>query len=301
MGMESNAAGKGSSEKNRSIDRGAFTKYLCALLLFGLNGIIASHIALNSYEIVFLRTMIGSGLLIILFLMGGGRFHLKENRRDALFIILSGMAMGTSWMFLYEAYQQIGVSFASLLYYSGPVIVMILSPVIFGEKLTRPKVTGFMIVLIGIVLVNGRLAAGAGNVWGLFCGAMSAVMLFFIITFNKQSRKITGMENAVIQLTVSFLTVAVFVGVKQSFVINVPKEAWPWIIFLGLVNTGIGCYLYFSPLSKIPVQTVAVCGYLEPLSAVIFSALLLGEKMTGIQIAGAVCIIGGAMLGELCR
>ena len=74
MGMESNAAGKGSSEKNRSIDRAAFTKYLCALLLFGLNGIIASHIALNSYEIVFLRTMIGSGLLIILFLAGGGDF-----------------------------------------------------------------------------------------------------------------------------------------------------------------------------------------------------------------------------------
>ena len=79
--MEKNAAEKNFSEKNRSIDRAAFTKYLCALMLFGLNGIIASHIALNSYEIVFLRTMIGSGLLIILFLAGGGRFHLKENKK----------------------------------------------------------------------------------------------------------------------------------------------------------------------------------------------------------------------------
>lgn len=284
----------------RSIDKTALIKYLCALLLFGLNGIVASHIELNSYEIVFLRTLIGSILLIALFLIGKGRFHLREHKRDTLFIVLSGIAMGTSWMFLYEAYQQIGVSLASLLYYCGPVVVMILSPVIFKERLTAPKVVGFLVVLFGIVLVNGKLANG-GNAWGLFCGAMSALMYFFMVTLNKQSRQITGMENSVIQLTVSFLTVAVFVGFKQAFVIHVPGNAWIWIIVLGVVNTGIGCYLYFSPLSKLPAQTVAICGYLEPLSAVIFAAFLLGEKMTVVQMIGAACIIGGAMIGELVK
>lgn len=282
------------------MDRKALLKYLCALLLFGLNGIVASQIAMNSYEIVFLRTMIGSVLLFGLFMLGKGRFHLLEHRKDSLFIILSGVAMGTSWMFLYEAYQQIGVSLASLLYYCGPVIVMVLSPVIFKEKLTMPKVIGFVIVLIGIVLVYGTSPV-AGNDWGVFCGAMSAVMYFFMVTLNKQSRQITGMENAVIQLTVSFLTVAVFVGFKQAFVIHIPDGAWPWILVLGIVNTGIGCYLYFSPLSRLPVQTVAICGYLEPLSAVVFAALLLNEKMSMIQIIGAICIIGGAMVGELIK
>lgn len=280
------------------MDKKALIKYLSALLLFGLNGIVASHIAMSSYEIVFLRTLIGSVLLIVLFLISKGRFHLLRFKRDALFITLSGIAMGTSWMFLYEAYQRIGVAYASLLYYCGPVIVMILSPLIFKERLTKAKIIGFLIVLIGIFLVNGRLTGG-GNAWGLFCGAMSAVMYCFMVTLNKQSREITGMENSVIQLTVSFLTVAVFVGFKQAFVIHVPGGAWPWILVLGLVNTGIGCYLYFSPLSRLPVQTVAICGYLEPLSAVVFAAILLGERMTGIQIIGAVCIIGGAMIGEL--
>lgn len=284
----------------RSIDKTALIKYLCALLLFGLNGIVASHIELDSYEIVFLRTLIGSILLIILFLIGKGKFHLREHKRDSLFIVLSGIAMGTSWMFLYEAYQQIGVSMASLLYYCGPVIVMILSPVIFKERLTVPKVAGFLVVLLGIVLVNGKLANG-NNAWGLFCGAMSALMYFFMVTLNKQSRQITGMENSVIQLTVSFLTVAVFVGFKQAFLIHVPGNAWIWIVVLGVVNTGIGCYLYFSPLSKLPAQTVAICGYLEPLSAVIFAAFLLGEKMTVVQMIGAACIIGGAMIGELVK
>ena len=279
----------------------AFIKYISALLLFGLNGIVASHIPMNSYEIVFLRTLIGSILLIALFLIGKGKFHIKEYKKDTLFIVLSGVAMGTSWMFLYEAYQQIGVSLSSLLYYCGPVIVMILSPLIFREKLTAPKLFGFATVLVGIFLVNGNATQSSSNPWGLFCGAMSAMMYFFMVTLNKQSKNISGMENSIIQLVVSFLTVAVFMGIKQGFVLDVPVSAWGWILVLGIVNTGIGCYLYFSPLAKLPVQTVAVCGYLEPLSAVVFAALLLGEKMTVIQIVGAVCIIGGAMIGELIK
>ncbi len=282
------------------MDSKAFIKYISALLLFGLNGIVASHIPLNSYEIVFLRTLIGSILLIALFLMGKGKFHIKAYKKDAIFIVLSGIAMGTSWMFLYEAYQQIGVSLSSLLYYCGPVIVMILSPLIFREKLTAPKLLGFVTVLVGIFLVNGN-TVGSSNPWGLFCGAMSAVMYFFMVTLNKQSKNISGMENSVIQLVISFLTVAVFMGVKQGFALDVPASAWGWIIVLGILNTGIGCYLYFSPLAKLPVQTVAVCGYLEPLSAVVFATLLLGEKMTIVQIVGAVCIIGGAMIGELIK
>lgn len=208
--------------------------------------------------------------------------------------------MGTSWMFLYEAYRQIGVSFASLLYYCGPVIVMMLSPLLFKEPLTKHKVFGFAIVLVGILLVNGKIA-GEGNSWGLFCGAMSAIMYFFMVIFNRKSKQISGLENSVIQLTVSFLTVAIFVGFKQAFVIHVPYEAWMWIFVLGVVNTGLGCYLYFSPLAKLQVQTVAICGYLEPLSAVVFAALLLGESMTMLQMAGAACIIGGAMMGELIK
>ncbi len=284
-----------------NMDKKAFLKYISALLLFGLNGIVASNIALNSYEIVFMRTLIGSILLIVLFLFGKGKFHVKDNKKDMVFIALSGVAMGTSWMFLYEAYQQIGVSLASLLYYCGPVIVMILSPIIFREKLTVPKIAGFLIVLVGIFLVNGSVTEKNSNLWGIFCGGMSAIMYFFMVTFNKKAKNISGMENSVIQLFVSFLTVAIFIGIKQGFVINVPTNDWVWIIILGILNTGIGCYLYFSPLSKLPVQTVAVCGYLEPLSAVVFATILIGEKMTLVQMIGAVCIIGGAMIGELVK
>lgn len=275
------------------------TKHLVSLLLFGLNGIVASNIELSSYEIVFFRTLIGSILLAVLFLLGKGKFNIKDNKKDFLFVVLSGIAMGTSWMFLYESYKKIGVSIGALLYYCGPVIVMLFSPVLFNEKLTAPKIIGFITVLIGVFLVNGADSGQKIGVWGLFCGIMSAVTYALMVMANKKSTKIVGMENSVIQLIVSCITVSVFLWFKQGLVINVPNNAWIWILVLGVMNTGVGCYMFFSSLSKLPVQTVAVCGYLEALSAVIFAALLLGEKMSPGQIIGAVFIIGGAMLGEL--
>ena len=76
---------------------------------------------------------------------------------------------------------------------------------------------------------------------------------------------------------------------------------WFAVILLGVINTGFGCWLYFSSLSKLPVQSVAVLGYLEPLSAVVLSALVLAERMSTFQTIGAVLIIGGAMFGELVK
>ena len=73
------------------------------------------------------------------------------------------------------------------------------------------------------------------------------------------------------------------------------------MLILGLFNTGIGCYFYFSSIGKLPVQTVAICGYLEPLSAVVFSVIVLHETMLPIQILGAALIIGGAVSSELVK
>jgi drug/metabolite transporter (DMT)-like permease len=111
---------------------------------------------------------------------------------------------------------------------------------------------------------------------------MSAVMYAFMVIFNKKAVSIAGLENATGQLMTSFITVAIFLGLR-----------------LGLVNTGLGCYFYFSSIGDLPVQTVAMWGYLEPLSALAFSAAFLGEKLGGVQVVGAILILGGAAFGEL--
>ena len=71
------------------------------------------------------------------------------------------------------------------------------------------------------------------------------------------------------------------------------------LLLIGLVNTGLAYVLYFSGLQKLPGQSVALISYIDPVSALVFSALILHESMTVLQIIGAVFIIGGAMLGEL--
>ena len=276
-----------------------FCKYILALVLFGSNGVVASRIALSSYEIVLLRTGIGSALLMALFLLRGGKFHFRQHKGEFAFLTASGIAMGVSWMFLYEAYQRIGVSLSSLLYYCGPVIVMALSPLLFREKLTAAKIVSFLVVAMGVVAVNGGVEGGIQDHWGLFCGAMSALMYAAMVICNKKAVHITGMENSALQLLVSFLTAAVFVGARQGLSLAVPAGNWPWILLLGLMNTGFGCYCYFSSIGSLPVQTVAICGYLEPLSAVVFSVVLLHETMTPLQALGAAAVVGGAILGTL--
>lgn len=277
----------------------SYVKYISGLLLFGSNGIVAGSIELNSYEIVLLRTMIGSLLLIALFFLGKGKLTFYHHKKQFVSLAVSGIAMGASWIFLYESYARIGVSISSLLYYCGPVIVMVLSPLLFKEKLTAFKIAGFLSVLCGIFFVNGNAFEENGDIFGIFCGLMSAVMYSLMVIFNKRAESIKGLENASLQLFISFLTAAVFVGIKQGFVIHIPVQSVMPILVLGLFNTGIGCWLYFSSIGDLPVQTVAICGYLEPLSAVIFSVLFLQEKMLPLQIIGAILILGGAFLGEL--
>lgn len=276
----------------------SYFKYFFALLLFGINGIVASFILLTSYEIVFLRTLIGSLLLIVIFILTKEKVTCLNNKGDLAFISISGIAMGASWMFLYEAYQQIGVSIASLLYYCGPIIVMVLSPILFKEKLTRVKIAVFLVVLCGLFLVNIQALNEGKTRWGLFCGVMSAVMYAVMVIFNKKSKSIKDLENSTLQLIISFMTVAVFILWKQGISIQIEESDWLPIVILGLLNTGIGCYFYFSSIGNLPVQTVVICGYLEPLSAVIFSALFLNEAMKPIQIFGALLIFSGAILGE---
>ena len=276
----------------------AYLQYGAALLLFGSNGIVASGIGLASYEIVFYRTLIGSLFLSAVFWLTGHKPTVQHCRRDLLLIALSGICMGASWMFLYEAYAQAGVGLASLLYYCGPVLVMLASPFLFREKLTRAKCAGFALVLCGAVLINGA-AAGGGNARGLFCGLMSAVLYAGMIVFQKKTGRVTGLENAALQLWAGFFTVAAFVWIRGGVSLPDGTGEWVRIGMLGLLNTGAGCWMYFSALGRLPVQTVAVCGYAEPLAAVALSALLLHEALTAAQLVGAGLLVGGAALCEL--
>ena len=274
-------------------------KYVLSLTIFGMNGIVASYITLGSLQTVFMRTFIGSLFLALLMLVTRTRTSLFDNLKHTLYLMVSGIALGISWIFLFEAYRLIGVGTASLLYYCGPMIVMVLAPLLFHEKLTYTKTAGFIIVVIGMLCINGQALQQGKSAWGLFCGLMSAIFYAGMVIFSKKAESITGISNALGQLTTAFFTVAAFALIKGELAFQLhPNDVLPLLI-LGLVNTGVGCFFYFSSISKLPVQTVAICGYLEPLSAVLFSILFLNERMTAYQILGAVLILGGAAFSQM--
>lgn len=278
--------------------------YLAALLLFGSNGIVASAIDLPSADIVLLRTGLGAAALIaILLISQRGKLNFASHRRETAALALSGAALGASWIFLFQAYQLIGVGISSLLYYCGPIIVMALSPFIFGERLTAGKVTGFIAVACGAFLIAAQGLGANLPLAGILCGAASACCYALMVIASKGAPHIEGLENSTIQVSSAFATALVLTLATQGLPTFIAGGTgsinWGAVAMLGFVNTGVGCSLYFASVAKLPVQTVAVVGYLEPLSAVVFSTVLLGEALTPVRIAGAALIIGGALFCEL--
>lgn len=308
--------------------KSSYAAYLISLLLFGSNGIVAAMVALPSLDIVVIRTLLGSlflgGLLGALSLaqrMGKtheGRFPLPKTavggppptakRRALALQACSGAALGASWICLFEAYRAVGVGTASLIYYCGPVIVMALSPLLFKEKISAAKAGGFTAVAAGAFLVSVQALEGGTDPRGIVLGAASACAYAAMVICSKQAALAcpqtsgSGVRSTFVQLSTGFLVSAGFLALTQgvgALAIPVSSRDIAPLLMLGIVNTGVGCLLYFTSIGLLPVQTVAICGYLEPLSAVILSALILGEPLGPAQIAGAALIVGGAAFGEL--
>lgn len=278
--------------------------YVVSLLLFGTNGIAAAAIPLQSTQIVMLRTLIGSPFVIaVAFVLKNKKASAKPTfkPKHVTCVVASGVCTGLSWVTLYEAYDLIGVGVSSLEYYCAPVIVVIASVVLFKEKLYVNKVIGFVLAILGTLIIGSEVALEGGSVFGLALGAISALCHAGMVIFSKQATDITGAASCAIQLALSCFVASLFIATTSdfSFIAEIPQSAWPAIVFLGIANTGIGCLMYFTAILRLPAQTVATLGYLEPLSAVVFAAVLLGEGMGVLQWIGAAMVIGGSLVTEM--
>ena len=273
--------------------------YILSMLIFGTNGYIAAHISFQGSQVVLLRTLIGGILLTVLVLLRGG-FNRQAVRAEAVPLLLGGAALGFNWVALFEAYRLLNVSLATLIYYVGPMLILLLSPVLFREKLTTSKLAAVGIVAVGLVCISGSIALGGMNTAGLLTAMVSALFYATLIAFNKRISRTGGLQTAAIELDVAFVVVLLYVLLTVG--LPRPRAAdLPYVAVIGLVNTGLAYLLYFSGLQKLPGQSVALISYVDPVSALLFSAVLLHESMTPVQWIGAVLIIGGAMLGELRR
>lgn len=269
------------------------------MVIFGTNGLIVANISLGSAEIVLMRTFLGSLFLLAIVLVKRS-FSFADLKADLIPATIGGAALGLNWVLLFSAYRSAGVGLSTLTYYCGPIIVLALSPVLFREKLTWNKLLAIAAVAVGMFCITGDIEPGSDVQTGILFGGGAALLYASLIVANKRVKRLSGLNCAMYELIVAFFVVLIYLLASNVKLPVIPAaEDIVWVLVIGLVNTGLAYYLYFSSLQKLPGQTVALVCYIDPLTALLVSGAFLGEKLLGVQIAGAVLILGGACLGEL--
>ena len=287
--------------ENKANDRKSIWMIVSSMLIFGTIGIFRRYIPVSSAFLAFFRGILG-GICIFAFT----RLKMQEGkeklpRRALLGLIVSGALIGINWMLLFEANNHTTVAVATLCYYLQPTIVMLLSPLIFREKLTLKKSICAAVAIIGMVLVSGVLGeSSGGSIRGVLLGLGAAVFYSSVVIMNNKIRGIDAYRKTTVQLLSAGMVMIPYLLLTNGFSgEGFSLSAVLLLLVVGIVHTGIAYVLYFGSMDGLRVQTVAILSYIDPVSALLFSALLLREQLSGLSILGAVMIIGSAVVSEI--
>ena len=88
------------------------------------------------------------------------------------YIAISRILSRLNWVALFEAYRLLNVSLATLIYYVGPMLVLLCSPFLFHERLTRRKLGAGAIVAIGLVCISGSVVVTGMSPQGLLAAIL---------------------------------------------------------------------------------------------------------------------------------
>ena len=284
-------------------NRRSTVMFISSMLIFGTVGVLRRYIPLPSAFLAFARGILG-GLFLLLFVKVKKKGAVKKlPRRDLLRLMLTGAMIGVNWMLLFEAYNHTTVAVATLCYYMQPTIVILLSSVIFKERLTGKKAACAIISIIGMVLVSGVIGssnAQSFNFRGILLGLGAAFFYAGVVIMNKTIPGIDAYQRTTVLLLSAGIVMIPYLLLTQGPGNGeVSIRAIVLLLILGIVHTGIAYAMYFGSMDGLKVQSIAVMSYIDPVSALLFSAILLREPLSAVGIIGAIMIIGSAMLSEL--
>lgn len=281
----------------------SYILFIASMLIFGTIGIFRRLIPISSGMLAFLRGILGAGFLLAYTKLTKAHTSSDISRRNLILLIITGGLIGLNWVLLFEAYNYTTVAVATLCYYMQPTIVILLSPLVFGEKLTGRRLICAVSAIVGMVLVSGVIGgAGQGSdMRGVACGLGAAALYATVVMLNKKIHVDDAIYKTMIQL---FAAAAVMIpylllgGGGLGEFAGVGTMAVIMVLIVGIVHTGIAYAMYFGSMENLRAQSVAVLSYLDPVFALILSAVILGERMTVFGIIGAVLIIGSAIISE---
>lgn len=275
------------------------TKYVTAVVLYGTIGLFLRFVHLPSEIVALFRGLIGSVFLLLYLKARHQKIDFEAVHKNLLWLILSGICLGLNWIFLFAAYLQTTVAVASLCNYMAPIIVILVAPVLLREPLEKRKLPCVAAALAGIVLVSGVWKGSVGNASGIALGLAAALGFVGIVLCNRKLQNISALDKSLVQLAVSVLTILPYVLIKNhGATLMWDLRSVLIILLLGIVHTGLAYCLYFSGLGSLPVQTVAILGYLEPVVSVLCSVVFLHEALGAAGWIGAILIVGASIISE---
>ena len=282
--------------------RKAMGMFISSMLVFGTIGVFRRYIPLSSAFLAFARGILG-GLFLLVFM--------RVRKKDAgaklppsvlARLAATGAMIGINWILLFEAYNHTTVAVATLCYYMEPTIVMLLSPLLFKERLTGKKALCAAVSIVGMALVSGVIGGGGqgGSVRGVLFGLGAAVFYSAVVIMNKKTPGIDAYQRTTVLLLSAGLVMVPYLLLTGGFGgAGFTASSVALLLIVGIVHTGVAYALYFGGMEGLKVQTIAVFSYIDPVSALLFSALLLREPLSLLNIVGAVMIIGSAMVSEI--
>lgn len=275
---------------------------IISVLIWGSIGIFVRYINFTSSQIALVRAIVGSIFLIIFSMISKEKLSKEKIKSNFLVLICCGICLGFNWIFLFQAYYYTTISTATICYYLAPIIVMFLSPLLLKEKLNSVKVCCIVAAMIGMLCIVGidKSSIGENNMVGILYGLSAACFYTGVVILNKFLKDISGRDSATVQLSVAaiFLLPYVFFTEKISLA-GVSGQSIILLLVVGVVHTGIAYLLYFTVIQKIESQTVAIYSYVDPISAIIMSSIILNESMSLLQIIGGILILGSTFISEM--
>lgn len=277
-------------------------KLTLSMVIFGTIGIFRRYLPVPSGTIALFRGLIGMLFLLALLILRKQKWERASVRQNLLKLVLSGAAMGFNWILLFEAYNYTSVATATLCYYFAPMFIILASPAVLRERLSARKLICVGVALVGMVFVSGVLRAGFQGVKelkGVLLSLSAAVLYASVVLINKTMTPIEAIDRTIVQLGASSIALVPYVCMVEPLSqVHFSLDAVALLLVVGVVHTGMAYALYFGSLGTISAQAAALLSYIDPVVAVLLSAVLLRETVDAFTLLGAVLTLGAAVASE---
>ena len=278
---------------------GALGALSASMLIFGTIGLFRRWIPVSSPLLALTRAVLGTAFLLAYCAARRHRLTLRLPRGRLGLLMLSGALIGFNWIALFESYRFTTVAVATLCYYMQPTILILLSPLLFGEALNRRRGLCAAAAVAGMVLVSG-VDASVGDGRGIVLGLGAAALYAAVVVLNKKTPGVAPLQRTVIQLGAAAVTLLPYVLLTERWgAVQMDLRCVLTLLVVGLVHTGLAYALYFSSVEALSAQTIALMSYIDPVSALLFSALLLREPLGVRGALGAALILVPVAVSEL--